>query len=117
MLIGNNRTSLRPAPECCLTTTFMQVDVALSLDAKQYAVQIVAEVQCVGQTGVEMEALTAVSVAALTVFDMCKAASHTITIEDVQLDSKSGGRSGKFSRASFQTTNVHRKVGGTPTMQ
>ena len=94
----------------------MQVDVNLALDPQSYAVDVSAEVQCVGQTGVEMEALTAVTVASLTVFDMCKAASQTITIADVQLDSKSGGQSGKYSRADIQTTNIHRRVGGTPTM-
>lgn len=52
----------------------------------------------VGRTGVEMEALTAVSVAALTVYDMCKAVSKDIVISDIQLDSKRGGKSGDYAR-------------------
>jgi cyclic pyranopterin phosphate synthase len=54
--------------------------------------EIVSKVKCMGQTGVEMEALTAVSVAALTVYDMCKALAHDIEIGPIQLLSKSGGK-------------------------
>jgi len=54
--------------------------------------QIVSKVKCMGQTGVEMEALTAVSSAALTVYDMCKALSHDLVIREIQLLSKSGGK-------------------------
>ncbi len=60
--------------------------------------QIEAIVRVFGRTGVEMEALTAVSVAALTVYDMCKAVDRVMTIERVRLESKSGGRSGTFQR-------------------
>jgi cyclic pyranopterin phosphate synthase len=60
---------------------------------------IQATVRIVGRTGVEMEALTAVSVAALTVYDMCKAVDRTMTIEQIRLEQKSGGRSGTFLRA------------------
>lgn len=59
-------------------------------------VEVVATARCSGKTGVEMEALTAVTVAALTVYDMCKAVSHTITITDIRLLQKTGGRSGEF---------------------
>jgi cyclic pyranopterin phosphate synthase len=55
-------------------------------------------VRVFGRTGVEMEALTAVSVAALTVYDMCKSADRVMTIERVRLESKSGGRTGTFQR-------------------
>jgi cyclic pyranopterin phosphate synthase len=58
--------------------------------------RIEATVRVFGRTGVEMEALTAVSVAALTVYDMCKAVDRVMTIERVRLESKSGGRSGTF---------------------
>jgi cyclic pyranopterin monophosphate synthase len=61
-------------------------------------VRIVAEVRVFGRTGVEMEALTAVSVAALTIYDMCKAVDRGMTIERVQLDEKTGGQSGDFRR-------------------
>lgn len=60
---------------------------------------ITATVRVFGRTGVEMEALTAVSVAALTVYDMCKSVDRSMTIECIQLDAKSGGRSGTFERA------------------
>jgi cyclic pyranopterin monophosphate synthase len=61
--------------------------------------RIEAVVRVYGRTGVEMEALTAVSVAALTVYDMCKAVDRTMTVERVRLEEKSGGRSGTFRRA------------------
>ena len=60
--------------------------------------QIEATVRVFGRTGVEMEALTAVSVAALTVYDMCKSVDRVMTIERVRLEEKSGGRSGTFRR-------------------
>lgn len=59
---------------------------------------LTATVKVVGKTGVEMEALTAVSVAALTVYDMCKAVDRAIVIERIQLEEKSGGKSGSFVR-------------------
>jgi cyclic pyranopterin phosphate synthase len=62
------------------------------------AVRIEATVSVFARTGVEMEALTAVSVAALTVYDMCKAADRGMTIEAVRLEEKDGGRSGHFAR-------------------
>ncbi len=60
--------------------------------------EIEATVRCFGRTGVEMEALTAVSVAALTVYDMCKAVDKRISIEAIQLEEKRGGKSGTFVR-------------------
>ncbi|HEV3203763.1 MAG TPA: cyclic pyranopterin monophosphate synthase MoaC [Gemmataceae bacterium] len=59
---------------------------------------IEAAVRVFGRTGVEMEALTAVSVAALTVYDMCKSVDKSMTIEQIRLEEKSGGRSGTFRR-------------------
>jgi cyclic pyranopterin monophosphate synthase len=61
-------------------------------------VSLTAEVSTNAQTGVEMEALTAVSIAALTIYDMCKALDKGITITEVRLESKSGGKSGDFLR-------------------
>ena len=61
-------------------------------------VQIEATVSVTAKTGVEMEALTAVSVAALTIYDMCKAVDRGMSIERIQLEEKSGGRSGHFRR-------------------
>jgi cyclic pyranopterin phosphate synthase len=62
--------------------------------------RIEATVRVFGRTGVEMEALTAVSVAALTVYDMCKAIDRVMTIEQIRLEEKSGGRSGNWKRQS-----------------
>jgi len=62
------------------------------------SVRIEARVQVQARTGVEMEALTAVSVAALTIYDMCKAVDRGMTIEQIQLEEKIGGRSGHFMR-------------------
>ena len=61
-------------------------------------VRIEAQVEVTARTGVEMEALTAVSVAALTIYDMCKAVDRDITVECIQLEEKSGGRSGHYVR-------------------
>lgn len=74
------------------------VEVRLRLDEKQSRVEIEAEVTLAGQTGAEMEALTAVSVAALTIYDMCKAVDKGMMIENIRLVAKSGGRSGSFVR-------------------
>ncbi len=63
-----------------------------------HSIHIEASVRVVGQTGVEMEALTAVSVAALTIYDMCKSYDRAMTISEVQLVRKSGGKSGTFVR-------------------
>jgi len=62
------------------------------------SVEIIAEVKVTARTGVEMEALTAVSVAALTVYDMCKSAEKSIVISDIRLLEKSGGKSGEYKR-------------------
>ncbi len=72
------------------------IEVDLQPDEKESAVQITARVRTTGKTGVEMEALTAVSVAALTIYDMCKAADRGMRIEGVRLVRKSGGRSGEI---------------------
>ena len=72
------------------------VTVDLSPSTSGDAVEIEATVRVTGQTGVEMEALTAVSVAALTVYDMCKAVERGMRIEDIRLVAKSGGASGDY---------------------
>jgi cyclic pyranopterin phosphate synthase len=72
--------------------------VSLELEVGDDAVEIAATVSTTGQTGVEMEALTAASVAALTVYDMCKSVDRGIRIEAVRLTHKSGGKSGDFTQ-------------------
>jgi len=74
------------------------VDLRFHLDHDASAVEIEAVARIVGKTGVEMEALTAVSVAALTIYDMCKAVDRAMRIEDIRLVRKSGGKSGDFVR-------------------
>lgn len=66
--------------------------------AKEHCIVIEARVKTTGQTGVEMEALTAVAAAALTIYDMCKAVDREMTITDIMLLEKSGGKSGTFRR-------------------
>lgn len=75
------------------------VDMKLSLNEAESCVEIESEVSCCGNTGVEMEALTAVSVAALTVYDMCKAVQKDIVITDIRLERKTGGVHGSFVRS------------------
>ena len=74
------------------------INLELSLDEARLSVEIKAEVRCDGRTGVEMEALTAVSTAALTVYDMCKAVQKDMTITDIRLLSKTGGVHGDYFR-------------------
>lgn len=83
----------------CHPLMLTSVKVELTLDEARHAVDIVATCRLKGQTGVEMEALTAVSVAALTVYDMVKAADKTMRIADIRLVEKSGGKSGPFQAA------------------
>lgn len=72
------------------------VDVKFNLDEEASSVGIEATVRCKGETGVEMEALTAASVAALTIYDMCKAVQKDIGIGEIRLLSKTGGKSGDY---------------------
>lgn len=72
--------------------------VSVDLVVRDGAVDIEAVVETTGQTGVEMEALTACSVAALTLYDMCKSADKNMVISDIALWEKSGGRSGDYQR-------------------
>lgn len=75
------------------------IDLELSLDEERLSVEIKASVSCGGRTGVEMEALTAVSTAALTVYDMCKAVQKDMVIGSIRLISKSGGIHGDYARS------------------
>lgn len=74
------------------------IDLDIFLDEERKTVEIHATVSCTGRTGVEMEALTAVSVAALTVYDMCKAVQKDIVITDIRLLKKTGGVHGDYQR-------------------
>jgi cyclic pyranopterin monophosphate synthase len=78
-----------------LAVDAVSIDFSFPNDA---SVRILATVQCTGKTGVEMEALMAVSATALTIYDMCKSVERGVIIERIQLEEKSGGRSGVWER-------------------
>jgi cyclic pyranopterin phosphate synthase len=82
----------------CHPLPISAVTVDLIADPKASAVDIAATVRTTGQTGVEMEALTAASVAALTVYDMCKAVDRSMRIDELRVTHKAGGKSGEFSQ-------------------
>jgi len=80
----------------CHPLPLSSVDVTLKLDEEAAAVEVECEARCTGKTGVEMEAMVGASVAALAVYDMCKAVDKGITIREVKLVRKSGGKSGVY---------------------
>jgi cyclic pyranopterin phosphate synthase len=82
----------------CHTLLLNKVGVEFEIDEDRACVVVSASVRCNGQTGVEMEALTAVSVAALTIYDMAKALEKTMTITNIRLLEKRGGKSGDWQR-------------------
>jgi cyclic pyranopterin phosphate synthase len=82
----------------CHPLSINSVEVNFEPDEQNSAIKITAVVKVNGKTGVEMEALTAVSIAALTIYDMCKAIDKGMVISDIKLLEKSGGKSGDFKR-------------------
>jgi len=80
----------------CHPLMISKVTIDINVDKKNSLVEILSTVKVSGQTGVEMEALTACSIAALTIYDMCKAVDKYMIIKDTQLLSKTGGKSGDF---------------------
>lgn len=96
-IMGGKQTSkLIPL---CHDVNLKGIDVELTLNDADAAVDIRAYVKTIGPTGVEMEALTAVSVAALTVYDMCKSVNKGIQITDIHLLAKTGGQSGDYRKS------------------
>ena len=91
----------------CHPLALTHVDVELTPTSRGYTIE--ARVRTAGQTGVEMEALTAVAVAALTVYDMVKAVDKDMVIGDIRLMEKSGGRSGRYVRAPEVRARATRK--------
>ena len=75
-----------------------RVAVDFELQKKRSSVRIIAAVECRGQTGVEMEALTAAAIGLLAIYDMVKAVDRSMSLEEVRLEEKSGGKSGVFRR-------------------
>ena len=84
----------------CHPLMLTRVEVEFSPDTNQHQVQCQATVESQGQTGVEMEALTAVQIALLTIYDMCKAVDRGMRMGDLQLREKLGGKSGHWRRES-----------------
>ncbi len=82
----------------CHPLPLSAVEVALTCVPERDAVEITATCKTTGRTGVEMEALTAVAVAALTVYDMCKAVDRAMRLTDIRLEHKAGGKSGTYRR-------------------
>lgn len=100
----------------CHNIPLSSIKVKAKLDEDTDSVIIESAVKCDGKTGVEMEALTAVSVAALTVYDMCKSVTHGIEIVDIVLLSKSGGARGDYVKdgqkadvRAFETSPIEKK--------
>jgi cyclic pyranopterin phosphate synthase len=81
----------------CHPLLLSKIDVNFTLNEPDSTIHISASVSCVGRTGVEMEALSAVSTAALTIFDMCKAVDRGMVISDIRVIEKKGGKSGHFT--------------------
>ncbi len=82
----------------CHPLDITAIDIQFNLDLKKQKIDIESRVSVVGRTGVEMEALTAVSLAALTIYDMCKAVDKEMVISEIMLMEKRGGKSGVFKK-------------------
>lgn len=82
----------------CHNIIVTKLDVDINLNEENKSVEIHSFAKCVGKTGIEMEAITAVSVAAITIYDMCKAVDKSIVIKEIKLLKKTGGKSGDFIR-------------------
>ena len=83
----------------CHSLGLTRVAAEFTADKRRSAIRLAVTVETIGRTGVEMEALTVVSVGLLTIYDMCKAVDRAMTIEDIKLLEKAGGRSGHFRRS------------------
>ena len=94
----------------CHPLALTHVDIEFKLDRKASAVDCVATVETRGRTGVEMEALTAVSAGLLTIYDMCKAVDRGMCLETIALHEKSGGKSGTWLRQPANTTAPHERA-------
>jgi cyclic pyranopterin monophosphate synthase len=90
----------------CHSLALSKVSVEFDIDLAESSVNVTAMCRLNGRTGVEMEALTAVSVACLTLYDMCKAVDKSMRIEAIQLDSKQGGQRGDYQRTNIQAPIV-----------
>ena len=85
----------------CHPLMLTQADISFTHDLEKGELYIEATVALLGKTGVEMEAFTSVSIAALTIYDMCKAIDRSMVIKDIMLIAKSGGKSGEYKRREY----------------
>lgn len=83
----------------CHPIAITNVDISFELDDEASTIRIISTAKCEGKTGIEMEAMSAVSIAALTIYDMCKAVQRDIRISDIYLLEKDGGKSGHYLAA------------------
>lgn len=95
IMASKNTFSIIPM---CHPIMLTGVDIDFILHKESFKIEIIATTKCTEKTGVEMEALTAVTIAALTIYDMCKAVQRDIEITDIKLLEKTGGKSGLFKR-------------------
>lgn len=95
----------------CHPLALTHVDIEFKLDRKTSAVDCIATVETRGRTGVEMEALTAVSAGLLTIYDMCKAVDRGMCLETIALHEKSGGKSGTWIRKPASQTKSRKRAG------
>jgi len=86
----------------CHNVSLTGADIQFSVDRENNCIDIVGTIRTTGKTGVEMEAMTAVSVAALTIYDMCKSIDREITISEIYLVKKAGGKSGDYVRDGWE---------------
>ena len=94
----------------CHTINLSKIDINFNVDKKNSIITCQSSCECFAQTGLEMEALTAVSIALLTIYDMVKAVDRKMVISNIHLVEKSGGRSGLYKR---EVKAKHKKVGET----
>ena len=96
--IRDRTTAQQPMIPMCHTLLITKCSVDFEVDEKELTIKALCTAKLEGKTGVEMEALTGVSVALLTIYDMCKAIDKRMEIGEIHLDAKSGGKSGEFVR-------------------
>ena len=94
----------------CHTIALSKIDINFNIDKKNYIITCQSSCECFAQTGLEMEALSAVSIALLTIYDMCKAVDRTMVISNIHLVEKSGGRSGLYKRDEGLKKTKSKKV-------
>jgi len=100
IMAAKNTSDLIPM---CHNIFLTGADVEFEVDEENNKIDMMATVKTTGKTGVEMEALTAVSVAALTIYDMCKAIDREMEISDIRLLKKTGGKSGDYVRSGYES--------------